>query len=139
MEAANVAEEFAFHGEVFTGVGKGAYYVGNPGYASSFRSELGYTPYPGTLNLKLSSAPEIKARKTLREGTGIRIPGFTVNGEGFSSLTCYNGTLSGTPVTLLVIDVTHYDDSVMELISPEYLRGKHRLKDGDTVEVNIRR
>ncbi|MDA4128539.1 MAG: CTP-dependent riboflavin kinase [Thaumarchaeota archaeon] len=130
-------QDHSFRGRVFTGVGKGAYYVGNPGYKQSFLEKLGYVPFPGTLNLKLESSEDIERRKQLRLRPGIRIGGFEAGGETFSALNCFNGTMKGVRVTLLIIDITHYDDTVMELISPAYLRRELSLKDGDVVETRI--
>jgi CTP-dependent riboflavin kinase len=60
-------------------------------------------------------------------------PGFALDGEQFSSLVCFEGRLADERVTLLFIDVTHYNETVAELISPTYLRGKFGIKDGDEV------
>ena len=42
-------------GTVFTGLGEGAYYISKEPYRKHFIEKLGFEPYPGTLNLKLSS------------------------------------------------------------------------------------
>lgn len=121
-----------FTGTVFSGIGKGKYYVGHPEYQKRFGVALGYRPYPGTLNVKLEDR-FVEQLRELRSMGGIRVEGFTRGKEGFSALTCFNGVLSGERVTLLFIDITHYNESVVELISPAYLRGKFNLKDGDRV------
>ncbi len=132
-----MASRHTFRGTVFTGIGKGAYYVGHPGYKRRIREKLGYVPYPGTLNLRLSTPGDIRHRKKLREDKGVRIEPFEHKGERFSGLNCFEGEMSGTRVNLLIIEITHYDDSVMELISPVYLRGELSLRDGDRVAVTI--
>ncbi len=73
----------------------------------------------------------------MRSKKGVKIDSFTIAGEGFSALTCFDGKLRGERVTLLIIDVTHYNESVVELISPTFLRGKFGLKDGDLVEFTV--
>ena len=40
-------------------------------------------------------------------------------------------------MTLLFIDVTYYNETVAELISPTYLRGKLGLRDGDLVSFTV--
>lgn len=135
---AEVASSYEFRGVVFTGIGKGAYYVGHPEYKRRILEKLGYDPYPGTLNLRLTSPAEIERRKQLRNGRGIRIEEFRSAGETFSGLNCFDGELDGTRVTLVIVKITHYDDSVMELISPFYLRGKLGLRDGDSVTLRVR-
>ena len=126
-----------FTGRVFSGIGKGKYYVGLPEYQKRFGAALGYRPYPGTLNLKFEEERFVERLRSLRSMGGKRVEGFTQGKEGFSALTCFDGTLSGERVTLLFIDITHYNESVVELISPTYLRGKLGLKDGDRVSFTI--
>lgn len=126
-----------FTGRIFSGIGKGRYYVGHPEYQRRFEAALGYRPYAGTLNVKFEVERNMEQVKSLRSMGGIRVEGFTKGGEGFSALTCFEGSLSGERVTLLFIDVTHYNESVVELISPVYLRGKLGLKDGDMVTFTV--
>jgi len=118
-------------------MGKGRYYVGHPEYQRLFREYLGYAPYPGTLNVKLEDRKIIEDVDRLRKMEGIKIGSFTMNGESFSALTCFDGTLMGEKVTLLLIDVTYYNETVAELISPTYLRGKLGLKDGDDATFTV--
>jgi riboflavin kinase len=120
-------------GRVFSGIGKGRYYVGHPEYQRRFRTALGYTPYPGTLNVKLEDDEMIETLKKLRGLDGTKIESFSSGDESFSALTCFSGEMDGERVTLLFIDVTHYNDSVVELISPIYLRNRFGLKDQDVV------
>lgn len=124
-------------GTLFSGMGKGRYYVGHPEYQRRFEKVLGYVPYPGTLNIKLSDRAVIEEVSSIRKGGGVKVDGFSIGGESFSSLNCYDGDLRGERVTLLFIDVTYYNESVAELISPVYLRGKFGLKDGEVVEFTL--
>jgi len=126
-----------FGGEIFSGIGKGKYYVGHPEYQKRFEEALGYKPYPGTLNVKLQDKVAIEEMKTLRSMQGEKIEGFTIAGEGFSGLNCFDGKMMEEKVTLLLIDVTYYNETVAELISPTYLRGKLDLKDGAKVSFFI--
>ena len=126
-----------FTGRVFSGIGKGKYYVGHPEYQKRFESALGYKPYPGTLNVKFEDEKFVEQVKSLRSLGGTRVEGFTSANEGFSALTCFEGTLSGERITLLFIDITHYNESVVELISPAYLRGKFKLRDGDSITFTV--
>ena len=76
-------------------MGKGRYYVGHPEYQRLFREYLGYAPYPGTLNVKLEDRKIIEDMNRLRKMEGIKIGSFTMNGESFSALTCFDGALMG--------------------------------------------
>ena len=124
-------------GRVFSGMGKGRYYVGHPEYQKRFRERLGYEPYAGTLNVKLEDEDTIRRLKEARGADGVKVEGFALGGESFSPLTCFEGELRGERVTLLFIDVTYYNESVAELISPVYLRGKLGLRDGDLVSFTV--
>jgi riboflavin kinase, archaea type len=124
-------------GRVFSGMGKGRYYVGHPEYQRRFKECLGYAPYAGTLNIKLEDSSAIQKLKELRSRDGIKVKGFTLGGESFSALTCFEGDLKGESITLLFIDVTYYNETVAELISPTYLRGKLGLRDGDLVTFTV--
>lgn len=118
-------------------MGKGRYYVGHPEYQRRFEESLGYAPYPGTLNVKVEEEGMMQRISSLRGDGGTKISGFEVGGETFSPLTCFDGELRGKRVTLLLIDVTYYNRSVAELISPVYLRGDLALKDGDNVDFSV--
>ncbi|MBI3859011.1 MAG: CTP-dependent riboflavin kinase [Thaumarchaeota archaeon] len=118
-------------GRVFTGMGKGRYYVGHPEYQRRFEAALGYRPYPGTLNVKVEEGDSAKALQELRRMDAIRVDGFKLGEETFSSLRCFPGALGEEKVNLLIIDITYYNERVAELISPTYLRGKLGLRDGD--------
>ena len=124
-------------GRVFSGMGKGKYYVGHPEYQRRFVERLGYAPYPGTLNVKLEDPGTIGRLRELRSEDGVKVGGFILGGESFSPLTCFDGELRGERVTLLFIDVTYYNETVAELISPTYLRGRLGLADGDVVSFTV--
>jgi len=129
---------YTFHGKVFSGSGRGAYYVGHPEYVKRFKELLGCEPFPGTLNVKLDSEEDIRERRRLRlRGEGLRIEEFHIAGERFSSVNCFKGRLENETIALLIVAITDYDDSVLELISPVYLREKLRLKDGSAVAPTI--
>jgi len=68
--------EIELHGKVVTGLGEGQYYMSLEGYKTQFESKLGFTPYPGTLNLVLTDHSTV-LRKRLEESDGILINGFT--------------------------------------------------------------
>jgi riboflavin kinase len=124
-------------GMVFSGMGKGRYYVGHPEYQRRFRERLGYSPYPGTLNVKLMDGETIRRLGEVRLMEGVKIDGFALEGESFSGLNCFGGEMRGEKVTLIFVDVTYYNETVAELISPTYLRGRLGLKDGDQVTFSV--
>ncbi len=132
-------EEMRFVGKVFQGLGEGAYYVGLEGYKKQFSKVLGFDSYPGTLNVRLENPSQMEQKKELRGFDGLRIEGFESGGRTYGGARCYQATIGKDklPAAVLVIDRTHYDDSVLEIISPRYLREALGLKDGDQVEVRV--
>lgn len=131
--------EFDFVGKVFQGLGEGAYYIGLKGYKTQFAKALGFDPYPGTLNVKLESAIQVDLKRELRSFDGLRIEGFQRDGRTYGGARCYKATVGKErlPGAVLVIDRTHYDDSVLEIISPHFLRGALGLKNGHDLEARV--
>lgn len=132
------SSEFVFHGKVFTGFGEGGYYVSLHGYAKQFLGKLGFEPFPGTLNLRLSSPVQMEQRRQLQFLKGVEIQGFDDGSRTYGPVTCFKAKLQdGQPAAVLGIERTHYDDSVVEVISPTNLRKALGLRDGDECYVTV--
>jgi len=128
--------ELIFKGTVFTGLKEGGYYISLKGYAKSFRRALGFEPYPGTLNLRLADQAMIEQRRLLDLRQGIIIPGFADGKRSFGPVKVFKAEIEGRhPGAVLAIERTHYDSSVLELISPINLRRTLGLRDGDECSV----
>ncbi len=123
-------------GTVFTGVGEGAYYITKDYYRKQFQQKLGFDPYPGTLNLRLTSDYDIKTRTELEAYPAIEIEGFKNEDRTFGFVKCYpvmiDNKVKGALITALR---THYDVSVLEIIAPVCLRKHLGLKDGNKVKI----
>ena len=129
-------DELLFKGTVFTGFNEGGYYVSLKGYARSFRRALGFEPFPGTLNLRLADQAMLEQRRLLDLKQGIVIPGFTDGKRSYGPVKVFKAKIEGShPGAVLAIERTHYDSSVLELISPSNLRRTLGLKDGDECSV----
>lgn len=126
------------NGVVFSGFGEGAYYVTKSGYKDQFVERLGFKPYPGTLNLRLRSITDIKARKDLEALPSIVVKGF-INGERtYGDVKCFKVLINEkTEGAILMIHRTHYGQDVLEVVAEESLRKKLKLKDGDLVRLKI--
>ena len=129
-------DELLFKGTVFTGLNEGGYYVSLKGYARSFRRALGFVPFAGTLNLRLADQAMLEQRRLLDLKQGIVIPGFTDGKRSYGPVKVFKAKIEGShPGAVLAIERTHYDSSVLELISPSNLRRTLGLKDGDECSV----
>ncbi len=125
-------------GTIFSGLGEGAYYVSMKGYRRQFLSKLGFDPFPGTLNLRLNSSVDRKIRRDLAVAKGIHIEGFDDGKRTFGGAECFRAVLNGKlEASVLVIERTSYDDSVLEVISPFNVRQHLRLDEGEPVAVKI--
>jgi riboflavin kinase len=125
-------------GVLFTGLGEGAYYVSKEGYRKQFIEKLGFDPYPGTLNIKLTTDYDIKTRSELEAYPAVELQGFQNESRSFGSVKCYpaiiNNKVKGALMTALR---THYDTSVVEIVAPIYLRSRLKLKDGQKIKVEV--
>ena len=125
-------------GVLFTGLGEGAYYVMRDGYRRQFIEKLGFDPYPGTLNLRLTTEYDMKTRSELETYPGIEIEGFEDESRTFGSVKCYPAIINNRAKGALVCALrSHYNSSVMEVIASSFLRGKLKLKDGNKVKVEV--
>jgi riboflavin kinase len=125
-------------GTVFTGLGEGAYYILKEQYRKQFIEKLGFDPYPGTLNLKLTTDYDMKARAELEAYPAIEVEGFVDENRTFGSVKCYPVTVENKERGALLLALrSHYETSVLEIISPVPLRKHLRLKDGQKVKIEV--
>jgi riboflavin kinase len=122
-------------GQVVSGVGEGSYYVGQMGYRQQFKRELGFDPYPGTLDIKLDKA-SLELRATLLELPGRQIEGFSTPERTFGPVKCFPAMLRETKAAVILPSRSHYSD-VIELIAPKNLRRSLKISDGDVVKVEV--
>ena len=125
-------------GTVFTGLGEGAYYISKEHYRKQFIEKLGFDPYPGTLNLKLTTDYDLKTHTELEAYPAIEIQGFKNEDRTFGLVKCYPATIGNKVKGALISALRgHYDSSVVEIIAPVCLRKHLNLKDGHKVKVEI--
>jgi len=125
-------------GTLFSGLGEGAYYVTKEGYRKQFMEKLGFDPYPGTLNLKLTTEYDVKTMSELEAYPAIEIQGFKDESRTFGPVKCYPATINNKVKGAVIYAMrSHYNTSVLEIIAPVFLRGRLKLKDGNKVKVEI--
>ena len=125
-------------GVLFSGLGEGAYYITKEGYRKQFIEKLGFDPYPGTLNIKLTTDYDVKSLSELETYPAIELEGFEDESRTFGSVKCYpaviNNKVKGAVINALR---SHYGLSVLEIVAPTFLRNSLKLKDGNKVKVEI--
>ena len=134
--------DLALAGRVTSGMGEGRHYISLPGYMAQFRERLGYEPFPGTLNVELSSE-SVRSREGMRSFDAVPIEGWEDDERTFGPATCYAATLESDgeryeEAHVIVPERTHHDESKIELIAPAKLRDELSLDDGDEVVVHVR-
>lgn len=133
--------EVEITGRLITGLGEGEYYTTLEGYRKQFEAKLGFTPFPGTLNLNLESQ-SIATRKKLDGRKGIEIEGFESEKRTFGGGKCFPckilcDSAEGIKSAVIIPERTHYPEDVLEIISPVYLRCELKLEDGDEIRTRV--
>ncbi len=125
-------------GTAFTGLGEGAYYISKEQYRKQFIEKLGFDPYPGTLNLRLTTEYDMRTRNELEAYPAIEVEGFTNESRTFGHVKCYPIIIENKVKGTLILALrSHYDTSVLEIIAPVFLRKHLKLKDGHKVKVEV--
>jgi len=154
MEESHI-KPMIFKGNIVTGMGEGAYYMSLEGYKKQFQHKLGYKPFPGTLNVKIEDKSYMNSRKDLINYPSIYIDGFKNSDRTFGWVRCYPATISQDPklpqegidsqsndycseVHVLLLERTHHNNNLLEVIGPLNLKESCNLKNGDSVVIKIR-
>ena len=144
-----------FKGKIVTGMGEGAYYMSLDGYKKQFQNKLVYEPFPGTLNVKIEDKNYLNSRKDLINYPSIFIDGFKNSDRTFGWVRCYPATISqetklccdmtqsqttdiSSDVHVLLLERTHHNNNLIEVIGPLNLKESSNLKNGDTIVVMIK-
>ncbi|AMD16574.1 riboflavin kinase [Methanobrevibacter sp. YE315] len=120
-------------GEVTTGLGKAAYFLSQEFYTKEFEKNLGFIPYPGTLNVIVSDEylDEINEIKCNCEN-------LIKPDEGFGAVRYIEAKLNDVIVGAIVFPAkTTHDENYLEFIAECKLRDELDLKDGDIVSLEF--
>lgn len=121
-------------GTVFSGEGEGARFMELPWVTEQIEEKLGFTPYPGTLNLKLSREG-VKNRSLLQKTAGMQVS----LSQGFHTGRIFEASLrEDVECGIVIPQIPNYPQDVIEVIASTNLREKLGLEDGDHVEIRIR-
>ena len=125
-------------GTLVSGMGEGAYYMGLKGYTKRFQSKIGYVPFPGTLNVRLDQKIHQEAIKQFETLEGIKIKSFSDGKRTYGWVKCFSAKLNNSiNCELIILERTHHDDSIIELISKTCIRKTGKLKDNSKITINI--
>ncbi len=150
-----------FKGKIVSGMGEGSYYMSLKGYRKQFKEKLGYEPFPGTLNLKLEDKIYMDKKREITNYPSIYIHGFKDENRTFGWVKCYPAILTlemekynknfknkdintkenkaiKLDSAILLLERTHHDNSLMEIISPFCIKETANLKNGDIVTIELK-
>lgn len=120
-------------GEVTTGLGKAAYFLSQDFYTKEFKNNLGFVPYPGTLNVIVSEEflDEINEIKNNCEN-------LIKPDEGFGAVKYIEAKLDEKIDGALVFPAkTTHEENYLEFIAENKLRDELNLNDGDIVSLEF--
>ena len=125
-------------GEIISGMGEGAYYMSLKGYTKQFKSKIGYVPFPGTLNVKLYQKEYLEAIQQVDDLDGQKINSFSDGKRTYGWVKCFTAKLNRTiNCQLIRLERTHYDNSIIELISKNNICKTANQKLGSKVSIKI--
>ena len=120
-------------GEVTTGLGKAAYFLSQEFYTNEFKKNLGFIPYPGTLNVIVSD-------EYLDEISDIKnnCQNLIKPDEGFGAVKYIEANLNDEIDGAIVFPAkTTHEENYLEFIAENKLRDELNLKDGDIVSLKF--
>jgi len=121
-------------GVVFSGEETGSQFVGISWAKKQIKKKLGFDPYLGTLNIRLSKKDVKLLERILKDLKGIEI----IPAKGFFRAHCFNVLIMNKIKGAIVLpEKPDYPSNVLEIIAPVCLRKALSVADGDKVEIAI--
>ncbi len=133
-----VSEKMILRGKVITGMAEGAYYMGQKAYQDQFSMILDFIPFPGTLNLQILDEITIRNFERLLRVPAKFISGFKDGDRVFGKVFIWPTFIllnnEKIPAAIVRPERTHHINQI-ELISPDHIKKKYGVKDGDELEI----
>lgn len=127
-------EKLEISGAVETGIGEGKYYLGLDGYRKQMEEKLGFLPFPGTLNIRLSKG-DLWKKEQMLANPALVIGGFRNKERTYGDIYAYPCSLEGKSCAVIVPLRTSHGPDIIEIVCGFDIRKKFRKKDGDIVTV----
>jgi riboflavin kinase len=127
-----LVERVTLCGRVFSGEGEGEKFVDLPWVKRQIEAKLGFIPYSGTLNLRLSEE-SVKRRKLLEKAHSTKV----CPAEGYCNGVLIKASIGTLECVIVVPEIAGYPMNVLEIIASVNLREKLQLADGAEVAVSV--
>lgn len=125
-------KKITINGKVISGSGRGKHFVNLPWVKKQINTKLGFNPYLGTLNLRLSNE---------RDSSGLRnAKGIIIKPEiGYYAGKCFRALVMKKIEGAVVLPIVpNYPSDLLEILAPVNLRETLGLTDGMSVDLTIR-
>ena len=120
-------------GEVTTGLGKAAYFLSQEFYTKEFKKNLGFIPFPGTLNVVVSDDYLDEINEIKNNCKNLIKPD-----EGFGAVKYIKAKLNDKIDGAIVFPAkTTHEENYLEFISENKLRDQLGLNDGDVISLEF--
>lgn len=142
VELMGEKDDVELTGTVVDGMGEGKEYLSLRGYAEQFRNRLGYTPFPGTLNVELDD-DDAAERSQLEDIEPTHIEGWEDSGRTYGPAHCYPARLvteTGNTYKrshVIVPERTDHDETILEIIAEDKLKDTLDLNEEDEVTIHV--
>jgi riboflavin kinase len=125
-------ETLCLKGRIFSGKGGGAWFVSLTWAKKQILDKMGFSPYSGTLNLRLTKS-SIRAKRALMKRGGAEI----LPDPGYYAGKLFKAHMTGIECAVVIPEVPGYQEDVIEVVSSTNLRATLNLVDGSQCEVEV--
>jgi len=129
-------DSFLLSGTVVSGARQAAFFTQLDWVRSQCLNQLGFEPYPGTLNLQISEKDQPAVVKVFSHPGLPLIPPDTSFCAGRVYPVCI-GSIPGA-IVLPEESVRVHEKGIVEILAPVSLREELQLKDGDRISLAVR-
>ena len=119
-------------GRVFTGKGEGRKYIKRQWVKRQIEEKLGFTPYAGTLNLRLSTG-SAKERSVIEKAAVLKV----CPSEGYCTGLIFKAFIGTIECAVVIPRIENYPKDILEVVASINLRDRLKLRDGDEVTVTV--
>jgi len=122
-------------GIVFSDLGRAASFMSLDWVQSSLSDKLGFSPYPGTLNLRLETESMRAAWRQIQKSSGIEIG---APDTAFCQARCFLVEIEGKHQGAVILpEVEGYPADKIEVVASVRLKDALKISDGETVTLEF--
>ena len=124
--------KIVLRGTVFSGNGEGRKFIDLPWVKRQIQEKLGFTPYSGTLNIRLIKE-SVKQKKLLENAKQLEV----YPAKGYCTGKLIKAHIDDLECAIIIPQIPNYPSDVLEVIAPWYLRERLKITDGSEVTVTL--